>query len=52
VVTNISDEYITSIFRLKVKMEAIYSSKSLITTYKTAQCHNPEDENPNVLTFP
>jgi hypothetical protein len=28
-----------------LKMEAILSSETLVTTYKTTWCHNPEDPN-------
>jgi hypothetical protein len=37
---------ISSIFR---KMEAIYSSKTLVTTYKTTHHHNPEYYDQNSL---
>jgi hypothetical protein len=37
---------ITFIFRdqLTLKMEAIHSSEMLVTTYKTTQYHNPENQ--------
>jgi hypothetical protein len=34
-------------FTSNLKKEAIRSSQMLVTTYKTTQCHNPEDHNLN-----
>jgi hypothetical protein len=40
VVTNVSEEYVTS----TLKMEVTHSSGTLITTYKTTWHHNPGDQ--------
>jgi hypothetical protein len=32
-------------------MVAIGSSETSVTTYETARCHNPEDQNPNFHTY-
>jgi hypothetical protein len=33
--------------RSTMKMEAIASSETLVTTHKTTRCHNPEDHTPH-----
>jgi hypothetical protein len=39
--TNVSEDYISSIFRIILKMELIRYSETLMTTYQTAWRHNP-----------
>jgi hypothetical protein len=34
---------------MAVKTVVISSSETLVTTYKTTWCHNPEDHNPHKL---
>jgi hypothetical protein len=36
-----------SLVTCTLNIEVIYSSKMLVTTYKTKWCHNPEDHNPD-----
>jgi hypothetical protein len=31
-----------------LKMEAVYSSETLVTTYQTTRCHAPEEYNMNL----
>jgi hypothetical protein len=44
VVTNVLEECIASIFEVEVNSE---DGGYLVTTYKTAWHHNPEDHNPH-----
>jgi hypothetical protein len=48
-VSNISEEHITSTFTSTLKMKAICASKTFVTTYKITWHHNPEDHS-DILT--
>jgi hypothetical protein len=46
-----SDEAVTLIFKVKMKMETECSSEILVSIYLFTWCHNPEDNNLNTIFY-
>jgi hypothetical protein len=41
---DVSDEHTAFVYREAIKMEAVCSSEMLVSTYKSIQHYNPEDQ--------